>query len=108
MTWIFIPQRDDNTNDENIMRISMRSPLSNDQKRIGNQPGLWTHGDHDFIFLAPHLHNWLVDKNIDYHLHNSTTARDDFHHYNDGIEVWIDDENIAMLFKLTWGGAKKL
>jgi hypothetical protein len=72
-----------------------------------NRPGIWAQGGSEYIVLTDYIHNWLVEKGLtDYHVHNSTTSEIDFHHDNEGLDVWFDDPNLAMMFKLAFGGPK--
>ena len=48
-------------------------------------------------FLRQDVHQWLADRHIDYWLCHVDIPKDQW-------QVYIEDREIAILFKLTWGG----
>ena len=107
MTWVHVPAEDPVTGTSNLNRYSN---VAQSKSAILDMciPGIWCHAGSDFITLNDDIAHWLACRVDDYHLHNANTKMIDFHHSDQGVDVWIDDPKIAMLFKLIFGGPKEL
>lgn len=102
--WIFMPRLDPHTREYNVDRYA----IINKDVDVLKRPGIWANGGHEYITPRHDIHNWLLaNGEANYHVHNSTTSKMDYHYENEGLDVWIDDPKVAVLFKLTYGGPKE-
>jgi hypothetical protein len=105
MTWVHVPADDATTGESNLLQYSGVASM---RSAIADQcvPGIWAEGGNQFIRLNDDIAYWLACRVDGYRLYNEQTKKDDFHHTGEGVDVWIDDPKVAMLFKLTYGGPK--
>jgi hypothetical protein len=105
MTWVHVPAVDSVTGQSNI---DYYCGIYHRQSDMLDQcvPGMFLEGRSTWVRLNDNLAGWLACKLDSYKVTNKRCKDADFYFVGEGLDVWIDDPKVAMLFKLTYGGPR--
>jgi hypothetical protein len=76
------------------------------QSQIADEcvPGFWVENRSTHVRLNNTIAAWLAARLDGYKVSHGAGKREDWDYDRDGVEVFISDPKVAMMFKLMWSG----